>query len=488
MTRLPLANAYWVQPDRWLAGEYPGGANRDETRARLAALAALGINAYLDLTVPGELPRYDTELAAGVLHVRKPIPDHGVPLEPEHMGEIIAAIDELLGEGRRLFLHCRAGIGRTGMVVGCHLAQHGARGDAALSALEALWAGSARARSWPSIPETAEQRDYVYCWPAPLDPTLDGDAMAATHALRERFTGALLGLAAGDALAAATQYRKPGSFTPVGDLLGGGPFDLPRGAWTDDTAMALCVADSLLERDGFDPVDQVERFARWQREGYLSATGQCVGITAGVTRALGAARWRRQRYPGSHDPAQLDPEPLSRIAPVVMFGFNDPSTAIENAADVARTTCQAPLVLDACRVLATALHAAIAGRDKAAILGAVRELAAGGALRPEVTAIAAGGYRGALAGAAPAQSTALDVLACALGAFEATATLRDGALLCANRGRDSDVLTAAFGQLAGAHYGAAALPAAWRASLLKREQIVDFADRILVRVMEAMAG
>lgn len=488
MTELPLANAYWVQRERWLAGEYPGGATREATRLRLAALGALSIDAFLDLTTAGELPAYDAELAPGVLHLRKPIPDHGLPLEPEHMSEIIAVIDDLLADGRRVYLHCRAGIGRTGMVVGCHLAQHGRRGDAALDALNELWAGSARARSWPSIPETDEQRDYVYRWPAPLDPTLDDDAMAATHALRERFTGALLGLAVCDALAAATQYRKPGSFTPVGDLLGGGPFDLPRGAWTDDTAMSLCVADSFVERGGFDPVDQIERFARWQRDGYLSATGQCVGITAGVTRALGAARWRRQRFPGSHDPTQLDPEVLTRIAPAVMFHFNDPAAAVAMAADLARTTCQAPLALDACRVLATALHAALAGRDKAVILQGVRDLGASGTLRPEVAAIATGGYRDMLGAPAGAQSTALDVLGCVLGAFEATATLREGALLCANRGRDSDVLTAAYGQLAGAHYGAAAIPAAWRNSLVKKDLIVDFADRLLAGVMEGMAG
>lgn len=488
MIRLPLANAYWVQRERWLAGEYPGSATSDATRARLAALAALGIDAFVDLTTAGELPAYDLELAAGILHIRKPIPDHGLPLEPEHMGEIIKLIDDLLADGRCVYLHCRAGIGRTGMVVGCHLAQHGRRGDAALDALNELWAGSARARSWPSIPETDEQRDYVRRWPAPLDPTLDDDAMAATHALRQRFTGALLGLAVGDALAAATQFRKPGSFTPVGDLLGGGPFDLPRGAWSDDTAMALCVADSYLERSGFDPVDQVERFARWQRDGYLSATGQCVGITAGVARALGAARWRRQRFPGSHDPTQLDPEVLTRIAPAVMFHFNDIGAAVEAAANVARTTCQAPLALDACRVLATALHAAFGGLDKPGILNAVRQVGEGGSLRPEVAVIAAGGYSDALKAPADAPSTALDVLRFALAAFEATATLRDGVLLCANRGRDSDVQAAAHGQLAGAHYGAAAIPAAWRGSLVKQDLIVDYADRLLAGVMEGMAG
>ncbi|MGD9599448.1 MAG: ADP-ribosylglycohydrolase family protein [Steroidobacteraceae bacterium] len=488
MIDLPFANAYWVQPERWLAGEYPGGGTREETRARLAALAALGIDAYLDLTAPDELPAYESELAPGTRHVRKPIPDHSLPLEPEHMAEIIAVIDDLLAGGRRLYVHCRAGIGRTGLVVGCHLAQHGRRGDAALDALNELWAGSARARSWPSIPETAEQRDYVYRWPAPLDPTLDDDAMAATRALRERFTGALLGLAAGDALAAATQFRKPGSFAPVGDLLGGGPFDLPRGAWTDDTAMALCVAESVLERGSLDPVDQVARFVRWQREGHLSATGQCVGITAGVTRALGAARWRRQRFPGSHDPAQLDPEVLPRIAPAVMFHFNDAGAAVEAAAELARTTCQAPLALDACRVLATALHAALEGRDKPAILRAVRQLGEGGTLRPEVADMAAGGYRRTLAAPARTRSNALEVLGLALDAFETAASWRDGALACANRGGDSDVLAATYGLLAGAHHGSPAIPSAWRNSLASKDLIVDFADRLLVGALEGMAG
>lgn len=488
MIELPFSNAYWVREGRWLAGEYPGGPTREDTRARLAALASLGIDTWLDLTSPGELPAYEGELTRGLLHIRKPIPDHGVPLEPEHMSEIIEVIDGLLADGRNLYLHCRAGIGRTGMVVGCYLAQHGRRGDAALDALNALWSGSARARSWPSIPETDEQRNFVYRWPAILDPTLDDEVMAATHALRERFSGALLGLAVGDALAAATQYRKPGSFTPVGDLLGGGPFDLPRGAWSDDTAMALCVADSFLERGGFDPVDQVERFMRWQRDGYLSATGQCVGITAGVTRALAAARWRRQRFPGSHDPALLDPEPLTRMAPALMFHFADPAVAIDTAVELARTTCQAPLVLEACRVLATALHAALSGRDKAVILHGVRLLGRGGGLRPEVAQIAAGGYRNALAAPAPAQATALDVLGATLGAFETTSTLREALLLCANRGRDADVLTAACGQLAGAHYGAAAIPAAWRNSLIGKEIVSDFADRLLARALEGLAG
>ena len=158
--------------------------------------------------------------------------------------------------------------------------------------------------------------------------------MDAARTLRERFQGALVGLAVGDALAAHTQFRKPGSFAAVGDLLGGGPFDQPRGAWTDDTAMALLLAESLLEREGFDAHDQVQRFVRWQREGYGSATGQCVGISANVARALATAQYKRQPFAGSHDPEQLDKDPLSRIAPVVMYFFADAPTAVAKAAEV----------------------------------------------------------------------------------------------------------------------------------------------------------
>jgi len=161
-----------------------------------------------------------------------------------------------------------------------------------------LWQQSGRAALWPQVPETPEQTEYVRRWARSgalrADPLFEPATLSAARGLRERFLGALLGLAVGDAVAAATQYRRPGKFTPVGDMLGGGPFDLPRGGWSDDTAIALCLAESLLECEGFDARDQVARYRRWQQEGYLSCTGQCVGITAGTARALAVAQWRQQ--------------------------------------------------------------------------------------------------------------------------------------------------------------------------------------------------
>jgi len=316
---------------------------------------------------------------------------------------------------------------------------------------------------------------------------VEAEAAAALRPLRDRYQGAMLGLALGDALGAATQYRRPGSFTPVGDLIGGGPFELPRGAWSDDTAMALCLAESLAELDRFDSRDQVERYQRWRRDGYLSATGQCLGITAATARALAQAGWRRQAFAGSHDPTLVDPEPLSRVAPAVLHGFADPKVAIEQAVDAARTTCQAPLVLDACRALAAMLYTALRGEPKAAVLAPPAALLGGRPLKPEVAEI----MRAAPGAAVPvhtANAGALGVLEAIRWALAQAGSFRDGALRAINLGGNSDVIGAVYGQLAGAHYGAGALPPAWIRPLARREQIVALADRLLALALVRLGG
>jgi ADP-ribosyl-[dinitrogen reductase] hydrolase len=302
---------------------------------------------------------------------------------------------------------------------------------------------------------------------AEFDPLLDPATLAVARHLRERFVGTLFGLAVGDAVAAATQFRRPGSFTPVGDMLGGGPFDLPRGAWSDDTAMALCLAESLLECDGFDPRDQVQRYGRWQQEGYLSSTGQCVGITASTARSLAIAKWRRVVFPGSHDPEQLDPEPLSRVVSVALFYFASLETTLQQAADSSRTTCQAPAVLDACRRLGRALNVALSGQPKDLILA-------------EMTPITAA--------AAQRNSTAATALAAAFWAFSSTDNFRDAILRAANVGGNSDVVASVCGQLAGAHYGMSAIPPSWRNGLMQKDLIEGYADRMLAHGLISLSA
>src|SRR5512137_101985 len=104
--------------------------------------------------------------------------------------------------------------------------------------------------------------------------------------IRDRYRGALLGLAAGDALGTTLEFKRPGTFAPITDMVGGGPFHLKPGQWTDDTSMVLCLATSLIERRGFDPIDQLERYTRWWHEGYLSSTGACFDIGVTVRSAL----------------------------------------------------------------------------------------------------------------------------------------------------------------------------------------------------------
>jgi ADP-ribosylglycohydrolase len=404
------------------------------------------------------------------------------------MAEIVDALDSLLSEGRKTYVHCRAGIGRTGTVIACHMIDKGLSPAEALERLNEMWRESDRSDLWPEVPETDEQRDFILGYDSEPDPTRDPVAMDAARTLRDRFQGALLGLAVGDALAAHTQFRKPGSFQPVGDLLGGGPFDLPRGAWSDDTAMAMLVAESLLNRGGFDAHDQVQLFSRWQREGYGSATGQCVGISASVTRALATALYRRQWLSGSHDPDQLDKDPLSRVAPAVMYFFADSAASIAKAAEVARVTAQAPMVLDCVRLLAAMIRLALAGRDKATVLRPPRDSWASANVRNEVLAIYEGSYARRMPPEITGGGNVLQALEAALWAFHKAESFREGALLAANLGRDSDVVAAAYGQLAGAYHGVSAIPGIWRNSLMKNEVVIETADRLLTHALVSLGG
>jgi ADP-ribosylglycohydrolase len=487
----PLPNSYWVEPGRLLAGEYPGSPRPEELQQRLERLVAAGVDTFVDLTESFEREAYQPLLPAHVEHERRAIMDHGVPGSADDMRETLEFIDMALERGRVVYVHCNAGIGRTGMVAGCWLATRGRTGEEALRELNQLWRQCARSSSWKRVPETEEQQAFVATFGAPpveeADPLLEETALGAARKLRDRFLGAMFGLAIGDALAAPTQMAKPGSFVLVADLLGGGPYDLPRGAWTDDTAMALCLAESLLECRGFDPRDQVARYTRWQKEGHLSATGECVGITAATTRALAMAQWRRQPFGGSHDPKALDPEPVARIAPAVLYFFADRRVAMAQAAEAARATSQAPETLGACRVVAAVLHAALSGAAKTAVLPVADGGWASAKDGARLSAIAGGSYRDLGAEALKPRGGALDVLECALWAFHRTGSFRDGALAAVNLGGHSDVIGALYGQIAGAHYGFGAMPVGWRRGVARPDLITDLADRLLAEAMVRLA-
>ena len=161
----PLPNSYWVIPGRLLAGEHPSSVDRAEARARLGRLRVAGMDCYVDLTQPGEQPDYRHLLSKRAEYVRSAIVDTGVPRNVAQTQEVLATIRAALARDRRVYVHCRAGIGRTGLIIGCFLAEQERNGKAALERLNLLWRQSGRADDWPRVPQTEEQADYIRRWP-----------------------------------------------------------------------------------------------------------------------------------------------------------------------------------------------------------------------------------------------------------------------------------------------------------------------------------
>ncbi len=161
----PDPNTYWVKPGCLLAGEYPYAANSVIARAKLEAYLDAGINTFIDLTHPHELRPYSIHLPKGVEYRRIPVRDMSVPPHARYMTGILDTIDHALAAGRRVYVHCWGGVGRTGTVVGCWLQRHGREPEAALQELAGHWATVAKSSRVPRSPETDEQIAWVRRWP-----------------------------------------------------------------------------------------------------------------------------------------------------------------------------------------------------------------------------------------------------------------------------------------------------------------------------------
>jgi ADP-ribosyl-[dinitrogen reductase] hydrolase len=300
---------------------------------------------------------------------------------------------------------------------------------------------------------------------------------------RDRYRGALLGLAVGDALGTTLEFKRPGTFAPITDMVGGGPFSLKPGQWTDDTSMALCLAESLIECRRFDPVDQLTRYCRWYREGYLSSTGRCFDIGNTTRDALERFERAEESFPGSTEARSAGNGSLMRLAPVVLAFASDPKTAIELAGQSSRTTHGASEAVDACRYFAGLLLGALQGRDKPELLSPgfspVPGLWADAPLTPKIAAVAAGSFMTKEPPAIRGTGYVVDCLEAALWAFRRSTSFLDGVLLAVNLGDDADTTGAVYGQLAGAYYGAQGIPEIWRAKLAYREVIERSADLLL---------
>jgi ADP-ribosyl-[dinitrogen reductase] hydrolase len=290
-----------------------------------------------------------------------------------------------------------------------------------------------------------------------------------------RFRGALLGLATGDAVGTTLEFAERGGSTPLTDMVGGGPFGLAPGEWTDDTSMALCLARSLVLR-GFDPSDQMQRYLRWWKHGYLSSNGTCFDIGNTVRGALAKFEQTGDPFSGSSDPRSAGNGSLMRLAPVAMHFSGDMHAVDEHAALASRTTHGAIEAVDACRLLASQLALALEGASRDEVLRAPRP--PGPMFAPSVEAIRRGSYREKCTAQIRGDGYAVRSLEAALWCIHTTRSFREAVLAAANLGEDADTTAAICGQLAGALYGEEAIPPEWLAKLVMRRQIAGLADAL----------
>jgi len=281
-----------------------------------------------------------------------------------------------------------------------------------------------------------------------------------------RYQGALVGLAVGDAVGTTLEFKRPGSFEPITDMVGGGPFNLEPGQWTDDTSMALCLAKSLIECEGFDAHDQMNRYIRWYKEGYLSSNGQCFDIGNTVFDALDLFLETGDPLSGSASPDTAGNGSLMRLAPVPLYYAEDPIQAITFCAKSSQATHGAKACVDACRYYGGLIIGALQDKTKEEILAdsfsPIAELWQSDSLCEEISEIAKGSFKDKSPPDIQGSGYVVKSLEAALWAFYQSNDFKQGCLMAANLGDDADTTAAIYGQIAGAFYGIDGIPISWR--------------------------
>ncbi|UVK43640.1 ADP-ribosylglycohydrolase family protein [Mesorhizobium sp. AR07] len=432
-----------------------GGVHERDLGADLDEVAQWGAAAVVTLIEEHEFHELQIEQLGEEVRRRHmewhhlPIVDVSVPdafFEKKWPGNS-AKLRGLLKRGNRVLIHCRGGIGRAGMISARLLVELGA------DSLDAL--ATVRKARHPNAAETKAQEMWVTAGKM-VDDSLPSSDIQAT---RDRAAGALLGLAVGDAVGAAIEFTRKPEFTLIEDMIGGGPHPLEPGQWTDDTAMALALAESLKEDPALDAGDLMDRFVDWWLNGTYSCTGTCFDI--GITTRGALDRYRRigDPYAGSEDSRKSGNGALMRLSPVAIRHWRDLEMALDIADRQTRTTHGSPQTIQASRLFTRLLVQAIEGHPLTDIL-----------TDPEAEEVD-GGFRNQHRNAINGSGYVVKSLQAALWAVNRTTDFRSAVLLAANLGDDADTTAAIAGQLAGAAYGASGIPRDWLERLAWRGRI-----------------
>ena len=328
---------------------------------------------------------------------------------------------------------------------------------------------------------------------------LDCTDMRSTHCLKEfplshktheavkaRRHGCFIGLAVGDALGAAVEFHAPGTFEPVTEFRDGGPHGLNAGEWTDDTSMALALADSIINV-GWDLNDQADRYLAWWRTGRYSVNDRCFDIGNATQEAL----WKFEQTAdalrsGSRDERASGNGSIMRLAPVpIVYGHLFPGSIGELAqlaSQSSHVTHASTQCLSACRYMAVLLAGLIHGLPRNDVLApdwpVLQALTEVEPLHPAIDEIARGSFRKRKPPQIKGSGHVVRSLEAALWAFHDAADFREAVLRAVNLGDDADTTGAVCGQLAGACWGLAGIPMRWQREVARGDMLMAVAEQL----------
>ena len=307
--------------------------------------------------------------------------------------------------------------------------------------------------------------------------------------MQDRQRGALVGLAVGDALGAAVEFKSPGNFVPVTHYRNGGPHGLAAGEWTDDTSMAFALADSIAAV-GWDLNDQASRYVEWWKAGKYSVNGYCFDIGFATRSALGSFNAEKNALTSGIRSEQASGNgSIMRLAPVpIRYGHLYPSQCSELARlaeESSMPTHASEQCLSACRYLAIVLAALIHGEDREVVLSPhwqpLQQLNAVKPLHPLIHEVVGRSFRQKQPPDIEGSGWVVKSLEASLWAFHDAADFQQAVLKAVNLGDDADTTGAICGQLAGAYWGESAIPATLQSGLARRDLLEQALAGILAR-------
>lgn len=299
----------------------------------------------------------------------------------------------------------------------------------------------------------------------------------------DKYKGCFIALAVGDALGSPIQFEKRDTYLHIKEYTSGGAFDSKNGEYTDDTAMALCLADSLINSYGFDAKDQLDTYVKWLKCGYMSTRDEAFDI--GITIFSSLVYYMETGKTTTHINQEKDSGngSLMRLAPVIMFYADNMDNAVTFAGKSSTTTHASPIAIDACRYFAYCLTLILNGAQKHELFNdKAREdmklYFKDRPLHPEIVKIANGSYMGKKRDEIKSSGYVVHTLEAALWAFHYGATFKDTMLEAVNLGDDADTVGAVTGQLAGAYYGFNKIDDIFLEELFNKKLILEMAGQL----------